>query len=86
MHSIVLIFMPNSNRWSSHAWRIVVYGLKVHIVVVVTKFFFFLIYKSHNLGSEIIVTFFPFAPSFWRFLRSTVTKSYKIYFSSYSGL
>ena len=40
MHSIVLIFMPNSNRWSSHAWRIVVYGLKVHVVVVVTNYVF----------------------------------------------
>ena len=37
-HSIVLIFMSNSNRWSSHAWRIVVYGLKVHVIVVTNYF------------------------------------------------
>ena len=41
MHSIMLIFMSNSNRWSSHAWRISVYGLKVHVVIVTNYFFFF---------------------------------------------
>ena len=46
MHSIVLIIMPNSNRWSSHTWRIVVYGLKVHVVVVTNYFFFFNLYGN----------------------------------------